>query len=340
MSVTLADGVNYLPHKTMRRIQETLSSDGDLTAVDQDQPSAPALLALKQKRLTFAWLDGEAQKANSFSVLQSYCFFYINSENSHETCGPMRDITDTAQLFIVRYDRNDTEDVGKQPTSKFSELYNVETDPAAQLVARYSGSNKIEQITASTVDNIKVVPSTDSYARSLIKIMKKHIIQWISEIIKDGDSKNLPSFKTRTPELVPEDADSSWSSWSQGTVSPSRGLIYWVKSFLNKVHDFSGDPRVGPFLLLAALISFGSVWFKRSQVAQSSGLDHSSQKSNEPERSNQQTREPDQSNQPKAKDATMRKRRTRPRNDLVPPSMTDVDPKNAYQVEFSDSDTG
>lgn len=107
--------------------------------------------------------------------------------------------------------------------------------------------------------------------------------------------------KTRTPELVPEDADSSWSSWSQGTVSPSRGLIYWVKSFLNKVHDFSGDPRVGPFLLLAALISFGSVWFKRSQVAQSSGLDHSSQKSNEPERSNQQTREPDQSNQPKAK---------------------------------------
>ncbi|TMW97339.1 hypothetical protein EJD97_005705 [Solanum chilense] len=289
--------------ETMRRIQETLSSDGDLTAVDQDQPSAPALLALKQKRLTFAWLDGEAQK--------SYCFFYINSENSYETCGPMRDITDTAQLFIVRYDRNDTEDVGKQPTSKFSELYNVETDPAAQLVARYSGSNKIEQI-----------------------------IQWISEIIKDGDSKNLPSFKTRTPELVPEDADSSWSSWSQGTVSPSRGLIHWVKSFLNKIHDFSGDPRVGPFLLLAALISFGSVWFKRSQVAQSSGLDHSSQKSNEPERSNQQTREPDQSNQPNVKEATMRKRRTRPRNDLVPPSMTDVDPKNAYQVEFSDSDTG
>ncbi|WMV21783.1 hypothetical protein MTR67_015168 [Solanum verrucosum] len=288
------------------RIQETLSNDRDLTAVDQDLPSAPALLALKQKRLTFTWLDGEAQKANSFSVLQSYCFFYINSENSYETCGPMRDITDTAQLFIVRYDRNDTENVGKQPTSKFSELYNVETDPAAQLVAKYNGSNKIEQI-----------------------------VQWISEIIKDGDSKNLPSFKTRTPELVPEDADSSWSSWSEGTVSPSRGLIHRVKSFLNKVHDYSGDPRVGPFLLLAALISFGSVWFKRSQVAQSSGPDHSSQKSNEPERSNQQTREPDQSNEPNAKDATMRKRRTRPRNDLVPPSMTDVDPKDAYQAEFS-----
>lgn len=289
--------------ETMRRVRETLSIDGELTAVDQDLSSAPALLALKQKRLTFTWLDGEAQK--------SYCFFYINSENSYETCGPRRDITDTAQLFIVRYDRNGTEDVEKQPTSKFSPLYNVETDPASQLVAKYNGSNKIEEI-----------------------------VQWISEIIKDGDSKNLPSFKTRTPDLVPEDADSSWSSWSQGTVSPSRGLNHRVKSFLNKVHDYSGDPRVGPFLLLAALISFGSVWLKRSQVAQSSEPDHSSQKSNEPERSDHQTRQPDQSTQPNAKDATMRKRRTRPRNDLIPPSMTDVDPKDASQVEFSDSDTG
>lgn len=178
--------------------------------------------------------------------------------------------------------------------------------------------------------------------------------------------------KAQTPELVPEDADSSWSSWSEGTINSRRGFIHRVKGFINKVHDYSGDPRVGPFLLLAALISFGSVWFKRSQVAQSSEPDHSSQKSNEPERLDQQTREPGQSNLPNAKvvistfslflrrfiltsleidldpfhlfmslqDATTRKRRTRPRNDLVPPSMTDVDPKDAYQVEFSDSDTG
>lgn len=65
MSVTLADGVNYLSHKTVRRVQETLSNDGELTAVDQDPSSAPALLALKQKRLTFTWLDGEAQKVST-----------------------------------------------------------------------------------------------------------------------------------------------------------------------------------------------------------------------------------------------------------------------------------
>ncbi|XP_070027590.1 uncharacterized protein [Nicotiana sylvestris] len=288
--------------ETVRRVQETLSNDGELTAVDQDPSSAPALLALKQKRLTFTWLDGEAQK--------SYCFFYINSENSYETCGPRRDITDVAQLFIVRYERNVTEDVEKQPTSRYSELYNVEADPASQLVAKYNGSNKIEEI-----------------------------VQWISEIIKDGDSKNLPSFRTRTPELVPEDADSSWSSWSQGTVGPNGGFKHRIKSFLNRIHDYSGDPRVGPFLLLASLISFGSVWLRRSQVAQSSESDHSSERSNEPEHLSQQTRESDHT-QPSARDTTTRKRRNRPRNDLVPPSMTDVEPKDACQAEFSDSDTG
>lgn len=121
----------------------------------------------------------------------------------------MRDITNTPQLFIVRYHRNDTEDVGKQPTSKFSELYHVETDPASQLVAKYNGSNKIEQVsrlidllkfnsklhdeTSSPLlcrathfsvkysvqwfsffqnSHIRMIPLLDSYARSLIKIIK------------------------------------------------------------------------------------------------------------------------------------------------------------------------
>ncbi|KAL7161335.1 hypothetical protein ACSBR2_041899 [Camellia fascicularis] len=63
---------------TLRRIQEALS------IVDNDQPSSPAAVALKEKRLTFTWLDGEAQ--------QRYCFFHTQTENSYETCGPRRDI--------------------------------------------------------------------------------------------------------------------------------------------------------------------------------------------------------------------------------------------------------
>lgn len=100
--------------------------------------------------------------------------------------------------------------------------------------------------------------------------------------------------------MVPEDADSSWSSWSQGTVGPNGGFKHRIKSFLNRIHDYSGDPRVGPFLLLASLISFGSVWLRRSQVAQSSESDHSSERSNEPEHLSQQTRESDHT-QPSAR---------------------------------------
>ncbi|KAL0432949.1 UNVERIFIED_CONTAM: putative tRNA N6-adenosine threonylcarbamoyltransferase, partial [Sesamum latifolium] len=49
------------PHHIMRRVQHKLSNDGKTDVADQEPMSAPAALALKQKRLTFAWLDGEAQ---------------------------------------------------------------------------------------------------------------------------------------------------------------------------------------------------------------------------------------------------------------------------------------
>lgn len=53
----------------MRSIQEKLSNDGELDAVDLEPISAPAVSALKQKRLTLAWLDGEAQKVGFFSPI-------------------------------------------------------------------------------------------------------------------------------------------------------------------------------------------------------------------------------------------------------------------------------
>lgn len=48
----------------MRRLQETLSN-GELNKVDQDPLSTTAEVALKEKRLTFTWLDGEKQKVNA-----------------------------------------------------------------------------------------------------------------------------------------------------------------------------------------------------------------------------------------------------------------------------------
>ena len=50
----------------MRRVQESLSSNSDLKAADKDESFSPAAAALINRRLTFAWLDGEAQKVSSF----------------------------------------------------------------------------------------------------------------------------------------------------------------------------------------------------------------------------------------------------------------------------------
>ncbi|XP_028119689.1 uncharacterized protein LOC114317181 isoform X5 [Camellia sinensis] len=117
---------------TVRRIQEALST------VDKDQPSSLAAVALKEKRLTFTWLDGEAQ--------QRYCFFHTQTENSYDTCGPRRDITDVPQLIIVRYKRNATEDSikneEKKPKNMLEAFLNDDVDPASQLVARYNGSEE------------------------------------------------------------------------------------------------------------------------------------------------------------------------------------------------------
>ncbi|XP_048329679.2 uncharacterized protein LOC107419220 isoform X2 [Ziziphus jujuba] len=146
--------------ETMRRVQQVLSDKTESSTVDGDESVTTALVVFKAKRLTFAWLDGEAQKR--------YCFFYLNSETSYETCGPRRDITDVAQLFIVRYKRNSTEENRKPETKRNSiwdALQEQELDSAAQLVARYNGSAESPEI-----------------------------IKWISQIIKDGDSRDLPHY--------------------------------------------------------------------------------------------------------------------------------------------------
>lgn len=34
---------------------------------------------------------------------------------------------------------------------------------------------------------------------------------------------------------------------------------------MGQYHDYVGDPRIGPALLLAALMSFGTIWLMRGQ---------------------------------------------------------------------------
>lgn len=48
----------------MRRVQKLLSNDSESKAADKEESVSPAAVALTTKRLTFAWLDGEAQKVS------------------------------------------------------------------------------------------------------------------------------------------------------------------------------------------------------------------------------------------------------------------------------------
>lgn len=58
----------------MRRVQEILSSVGGSDTAETDQSLAPLISALGNKRLTFAWLDGEAQEV-SFIIPPFLCLY-------------------------------------------------------------------------------------------------------------------------------------------------------------------------------------------------------------------------------------------------------------------------
>ncbi|CAL5441618.1 unnamed protein product [Camellia sinensis] len=208
--------------------------------------------------------------------------------NSYETCGPRRDITDIPQLIIVRYKRNATEDSikieEKKPKNMLEAFLNDDVDPVSQLVARYNGSEESSEI-----------------------------IKWISQIIEDA----------KTPTLVPEDADPIWSVGAKTILSKGTGMKPRIGSIMNGIHNRLGDPRIGPVLLLGALMSFGGIWLRRSQ-------------STHPSQSNNQT-------QPSKKDDEDRPNQRRKKrvvsNQDCPPSITDTEPKDAYQMPLSDSDS-
>ncbi|KAI3907609.1 hypothetical protein MKW98_016253 [Papaver atlanticum] len=286
--------------ETMVRVQDTLSNKGDSGADDENSTLAPqAAAALKEKRLTFTWLDGEAQ--------QKYCFFYIHTETSFETCGPRRDMTDVPQIIIVRYKRNSTKQdepkvAKRQPKTIWDTFEEDNEDLASQLVAKYDGTMETQEI-----------------------------IQWVSKIINDGDSTDLPFFRTKTPDLTPEESDAIWSRGSQTVLSTGQGLKQRVQGIITNIHDHMGDPRLGPILLLAAVLSFGSIYLRRSQ----SGL------ANQANGTSQST-EPNQSSQPTMEEKPNREKRTRRKavsNKDKPTSIADDVPKDAYNLLPSDPDS-
>lgn len=75
----------------------------------------------------------------------------------------------------------------------------------------------------------------------------------------------FPLQRARTPELVPEDVEPIWSRGAQSVLSKSIGIKQRMRNIISGIYDYLGDPRIGPILLLGALMSFGTIWLMRSQ---------------------------------------------------------------------------
>lgn len=70
--------------------------------------------------------------------------------------------------------------------------------------------------------------------------------------------------RTKTPELVSEDAEPVWLKGVQNIASTSM-IMPRIHGIRTGLFDLMGDPRIGPVLLLSALMSFGTIWLQRSQ---------------------------------------------------------------------------
>ncbi|KAG2399068.1 uncharacterized protein HKW66_Vig0084500 [Vigna angularis] len=272
--------------ETMYRVQETFSKYSQVDASSENQSLASAVDAFKRRRLTFAWLDGEKQK--------DYCQFYLGQAGTDHTCGQRRSATDIPRLFVIRYLRNNsavdlrTEQKSKWKSSLVQDLIS-DSDLAGQFVAGYKGEDDVSQIT-----------------------------HWLANIISDGDSRDLPFFTLRTPELVPDDTEPIWSVAAQNI--PLKNLKQSILGSLSGLSIYREDPRVGPFLLLGALISLGTIWLRRSQQVHPSFQGKFC---------------PDMLSCILFKLNRVRSRS----NKKPPPSMTDFEPSNSYQVPLSDSDS-
>lgn len=275
--------------EAMLRIQKMLIDDVDANGENNlvKALKAPAAAtAVKEKRLTFAWLDGGAQKV--------YCLFYLHKlENIYETCGPSEyDANNRPRLFVVRYKRNSSEDESRakrKPNNIWNAFDGEDSDLASQIVAIYNGSVEAQEV-----------------------------IQWLSWIVEDGDKSTMhPYFIGAAPSLVPEDSTTFVSKSAHSMFSTGKGMKNSIRGISIGIWDYSRDPRIGPLLFLIACISFGAIWMQSNTLsAQPTKMDDDGTAAAR-----------NQSN-----------RRRQGSNHDISPSITDAEPKDAYQL-LSDSNS-
>ncbi|XP_066398105.1 uncharacterized protein [Miscanthus floridulus] len=263
----------------LRKAQDKLLGDVDKSArsVDNSVETSSAATAFKDDRLTFVWLDGEVQK--------QICAFYLATDYTG-ACGPrdFGDDNDKPEIFIVRFQRNATYEALKaEKKNNLVDVLQGQHTDASQLVARYKGPDEIEEIN-----------------------------RWISQIIKDGDTREIPYFTSKVPDLVPEETSKEWLRSSKSIRSAGKSL---KDNIGFHVQDYLTHPMIGSTLLMCGCISMGIIWFRN----------------NKPTQSTRQEKAP--------KDKTKRPRPKLSTSLFGEPSVVDVDPKDARQWEMSDSDS-
>ncbi|KAL6657022.1 hypothetical protein ACP70R_004802 [Stipagrostis hirtigluma subsp. patula] len=269
----------------LRKAQDQLIGVIDTSTtgnVDNSIEISSAATALIDDRLTFVWLDGEVQK--------KLCAFYLATDYNG-ACGPsgFGDDNDKPELFIVRFQRNATYEALKaeKKNNLMEALQGQHTPDASQLVARYNGPDEIQEIN-----------------------------KWISQIIKDGDTREIPYFTSKVPDLVPEETSKEWLRSTKSIRSAGRSL---KENISFHFRDYLTDPRIGSALLMSGCISLGIIWL----------------------RNNQQTQSTRQDKAPKDK---AKRRRPRPKLSTSlfgqpTESITDAEPSDARQWEMTDSDS-
>ncbi|KAG6552475.1 hypothetical protein Mapa_005895 [Marchantia paleacea] len=196
----------------------------------RESTSKIAIKAYQENRLRLAWLDGEIQK--------NFCYFYLNSESMFEACGPQNyEIENRPRVFLIRYLREVKEEKGEDeykrwlPKTTWQRQSEEEMKFARQLVTKYNGSSEVAEV----------------------------IISWISNMVYQGDTEELPSFRGKTPELIAEESV-PFAAKSQDFVSDkTEKLIEKGRNFVYLLQDFREDPKFIPLLLFIALF-YTTTW--------------------------------------------------------------------------------
>ncbi|XP_028074806.1 uncharacterized protein LOC114277149 [Camellia sinensis] len=197
--------------------------------------SAPAIVFLKEHGVKPVVYHGPAN--NSW-------FVDIMEQNKHQELPQLRSVTSMELGCHARgYSR-----AGNVTAIWYCVILSGRSSPEL---------NKMRATLRRIQEALSAVDNDQPSSSAAVALKEKRLtFTWL-----DGEAQQ----RAKTPALVPEDADPIWSVGAKTILSKGTGMKQRIGSIMNGIHNRLGDPRIGPVLLLGALMSFGGIWLRRSQ---------------------------------------------------------------------------